>query len=203
MKSTPDPRIDAYIANAGSFAQPILKRLRKIVHTACPDVQETIKWSCPNFTYGGSILCNMAAFKEHVTFGFWHQGMKTALAEAGAKSDDAMGSFGRIQKVEDLPNEATLVRLIQQAMTLNGSGGPSRPKPKPKAELPVPAPLAAALKANPAANVQFTKFSPSHRREYIEWITEAKRDETKQKRIGTAVEWLAAGKSRNWKYENC
>ncbi|MEO7598475.1 MAG: YdeI/OmpD-associated family protein [Opitutus sp.] len=203
MKSTPDPRIDAYIANAGSFAQPILKRLRKIVHLACPGAQETVKWSCPHFTFAGSILCSMAAFKEHVTFGFWHQGMQTALKGEGAKSDEAMGSFGRIRRMEDLPNEAALVRLIKQAMLLNEAGGPSRPKPKAKAELAVPAPLATALKANLAANVQFAKFSPSHRREYIQWIAEAKRDETKQKRIETAIEWLAAGKSRNWKYANC
>ena len=203
MKPTSDTRIDAYIAKSAPFAQPILKRLRKTIRAGCPVVQETIKWSCPTFMYGGSILCNMAAFKEHVTFGFWHQGMKKVLADLGAKSDEAMGSFGRIRAISDLPDEPTLSRLIAEAMRLNDAGGPTRAKPKAKPELEGPPELAAALKANPAAGTQFSKFSPSHRREYVQWIAEAKRDETRQKRIKTAIEWLTEGKSRNWKYESC
>jgi len=204
MKST-DPRVTAYIAKSAPFARPVLSHLRALVHQACPDVEETIKWSMPSFLHEGRILCGMAAFKEHCTFGFWHKGMVEVLGEEGARSDTAMGSFGRITTIADLPKEKVLLRYIRQAVKLGASEEPARPKAERKRGEPVavPADLAKALKENAAASSTFRSLSPSHRKEYVEWITEAKRDETRRKRLATTLEWLAEGKSRNWKYENC
>jgi len=202
-----DKRVDAYLAAAAPFAQPILKHWRKLVHQACPAVRETIKWRFPHFEHRG-LLCSMAAFKRHCAFGFWHQGMWESVATAlpdGDRSSDAMGHLGRVASLEDLPPDRVLLALMKEAVALNESGSPARPRPvrtEPR-ELVVPPILAAALKKNPTAAVQFKKFRPSHRREYIEWIAEARREETRQKRLATTLEWLAAGKSRNWKYERC
>lgn len=206
MSRPSDPRIDAYIAKSADFAQPILRRLRAWVHEGCPEATETIKWSGPHFEHAGSILCGMMAFKAHCAFGFWHQGMAKVLGGHGAKSDHAMGSFGRIASLDDLPDEKTFVRFVREAAKLNESGAPARPRPTPgraKKEPPVPADLAAALKRNKAAAKTFAGLSPSQRREYIEWLTEAKREETRQKRLATTIAWLAEGKSRNWKYNRC
>lgn len=203
MKNKADPRIDAYIAKSAAFAQPILRHLRELVHQACPEAEETIKWSCPHFVYGDGILCSMAAFKTHAVFGFWHQGMKKILGAAGKKEATAMGSFGRIEKLDDLPDDKALVRYVQAAAKLNESDVPRRAKSEPKAALLVPADFAAALKKNKTAAANFENFSASQRRDYIEWITEAKREETRGKRLATSVEWLAEGKTRNWKYESC
>ena len=202
---TTDPRIDAYIAKAEGFAQPILRRLRKLVHQACPDAEETLKWSTPCFLYRGKILCGMAAFKAHCVFGFWHQGMTAVLAADGRQSEDAMGSFGRLTRLDELPSDRTMAKYIKAAAALNESDAPARPRPprKPAQPLEVPRDLAAALKKNREAAATFGNFSPSRRKEYIEWITEAKRNETRQKRLATTLQWLAEGKSRNWKYENC
>jgi uncharacterized protein YdeI (YjbR/CyaY-like superfamily) len=203
MKNT-DPRIDSYIARAAGFAKPILKHLRKLVHEACPDVEETMKWSSPTFLYSGKIMAGMAAFKQHCIFGFWHQGMEAVLGTDGGKAETAMGSLGRITSLDDLPSDKKMAAYIKKAAALNESGAPARPRPaKPAAPLVMPADLAAALKKNKPAAATFDKFSPSHRKEYIEWITEARRDETRQKRLSTTLEWLAEGKTRNWKYENC
>jgi uncharacterized protein YdeI (YjbR/CyaY-like superfamily) len=204
MKNS-DPRIDAYIAKSAEFARPVLRRLRALVHDACPEAEETMKWSMPSFLHNGKILCGMAAFRAHCTFGFWHQEMAKVLGEDGAGADEAMGSFGRITSLADLPSDAAMRRYIRKAAKLNESETPARPRPARKraAELPVPADLAAALKKNKAAAVTFASFRPSHRKEYIEWITEAKRDETRAKRLATTLEWLAAGKVRNWKFESC
>ena len=204
MRNT-DPRFDPYIAKAAPFAKPILRHLRKLVHETVPDVEETMKWSMPSFVYGGKILCGMAAFKQHCTFGFWHQGITAVLSADGEKADSAMGAFGRVTSLEDLPSDRKMARYIKRAAELNESDAPARPRPKkgPAAPVAVPRDLAAALKKNRAASVTFEKFSPSKRREYVEWITEAKRDETRQQRLATTVEWLVEGKSRNWKYENC
>jgi uncharacterized protein YdeI (YjbR/CyaY-like superfamily) len=200
-----DPRIDAHIAKTADFAKPILRHLRELVHEACPDVEETLKWSSPSFIYRGRILCGMMAFKEHCTFGFWHKDMEAVLEKDGAKGDQAWGSLGRLTSLADLPSDRALLRYIRTAARLNESDAPARPRPvrKPSARLKVPPDLAAALKKNKAAAATFEKFRPSHRREYIEWITEAKRDETRVKRLATTLEWLEKGKSRNWKYENC
>jgi uncharacterized protein YdeI (YjbR/CyaY-like superfamily) len=194
-----DARIDAYIAKSAGFAQPILRHLRKLVHEGCPAAQETVKWGMPSFTHHG-ILCGMAAFKAHCTFGFWHQGMTAALGGESHKAEQAMGSLGRITSLAELPSDKAMLAYIRQAAALMESGQPTRPKPKPKKALPVPADLAAALKKNAAAAKAFANFSPSHRREYIEWITEAKRDETRKERMATSIKWLAEGKARNWKY---
>jgi uncharacterized protein YdeI (YjbR/CyaY-like superfamily) len=204
MKNT-DPRIDSHIAKAAGFAKPILRHLRKLVHEACPEAEETVKWSSPTFVYRGRILCGMAAFQSHCTFGFWHQEMEAVLGADGEKADTAMGSFGRITTLDELPPDKTMLRYVKKAAELNESDAPARPRPpkRPAAPLIVPKDLAAALKKNKAAAASFEKFSPSHRKEYIEWIKEAKRDETRQKRLATTLEWLAEGKSRNWKYENC
>ena len=202
MPTKPDPRIDAYIAKSAAFATPILRHLRALVHRACPEATETVKWSCPSFEHHG-ILCGMAAFKAHCTFGFWHQGMTEVLGRDGGKADDAMGSLGRITSLADLPSDSAMLRYIKQAAKLNASATPARPAPKAKPTLAVPADLAAALKRSKAATATWEKFSSSHRREYIEWITEAKREATREARLATTLEWLAEGQSRNWKYANC
>lgn len=200
-----DPRIDAYIAKSASFARPVLNHLRSLVHEACPGVEETMKWSMPSFLHEGRILCGMAAFKEHCTFGFWHKGMVEVLGKDGAKGGTAMGSFGRITAIADLPKDEVLLRYIRDSVKLGASDEPARPKPERKSAEPVtvPADLENALKQNAAASSGFQSLSPSHRREYVEWITEAKREETRRKRLATTIEWLTEGKSRNWKYENC
>ncbi|GGB06555.1 YdeI/OmpD-associated family protein [Puia dinghuensis] len=202
MPST-DARIDAYIAKSAGFAQPILAHLRQLVHKACPEVTETVKWSMPFFEYNGSPLCNMAAFKQHCSFGFWNASqMKDANSKLQVKERGAMGNFDRITSVKDLPSDKMMLAYIKEAVTLIEKGV-KKPAAKkaPKPELPVPPELTAALKKNKKAQATFEAFSPSHRREYIEWITEAKTDATRDKRLATTVEWLTEGKSRMWKYE--
>ena len=197
-----DPRVDAYIAKAAPFAQPILKHLRKIVHAGCPEVEETMKWSMPHFDYKG-MMCGMAAHKQHCSFGFWRE---AELALEKSRSDSVgMGHFGRITSLEDLPDDETLIGYVRKAVALKDAGvkKPKRaePKKKERAELEIPDYFADALRNNKKAQQTFENFSYSHRKEYIEWVTEAKRDETREKRLATAIEWLAEGKSRNWKYE--
>ncbi len=196
-----DPRLDAYIARQADFARPILEHLRSAVHAACPEAEETLKWSMPHFLYKGQMLAGMAAFKAHATFGFWRA--KEVLGETGAERD-AMGQFGRLTSVADLPPDDVLEALIRKAMALTDAGArPARPKAAPKPELETPAELDAALCANPAARATFDGFPPSCRRDYVEWVAEAKRPETRDKRVAQAVEWMAEGKKRHWKYENC
>lgn len=196
---TKDPRVDAYIAKSADFAKPVLAHLRKLVHAACPQLEETMKWSFPHFMYKG-MLCNMAAFKAHCTFGFWHRAMQQEIDVE--KSEQAMGSLGRISSLADLPKDSTLIRHIKQAAKLNEQGikSPRPPSAAPK-KLEIPSSLMTALRKNKTALANFQKMSPSHQREYAEWIAEAKREETVAKRVATAVEWIAEGKSRNWKYE--
>ncbi len=196
-----DPRVDAYIDKAGDFAKPILNHLRSLVHEACPEVEEDYKWSFPCFMYKG-MFCNMAAFKEHCAFGFWKS--KLILDKNGQSLETAMGQFGRITKVSDLPPKKVLVEYVKLAKKLNDDGvkAPNRVK-KPPRELVVPDDLAKALKRNKAAQATFDKFSASNKREYVDWITEAKTEATRNKRLETAIEWIAEGKTRNWKYMNC
>lgn len=197
---TTDPRVDEYIANAAEFAQPILTHLREVIHAACPEVKETIKWSMPNFDYHG-IMCNMAAFKQHCAFGFWKA--ELLLAEEDDKGKEAMGQFGRITSVKDLPSKKVLTAYVKKAMKLNEAGVKvARPKAAPR-ELVVPDYFIAALEEIPAAYEAFNKFSTSAKRDYCEWLTEAKTEATRDKRMAQAVEWIAEGKKRNWKYENC
>lgn len=195
-----DPRVDAYIASSADFARPVLTHLRDVVHATCPDVEETMKWSFPHFMYQG-MLCSMASFKGHCALTFW----KGALVLDGAGSDGAMGQFGRITSIADLPAKTVLAGYVKKAMTLNERGvkAPIRAKVRvARPALPVPPALAAALARNAKARTTFEKFSPSQRREYVEWISEAKTDATRERRVATAVEWLAEGKTRNWKYES-
>ena len=199
---TTDTRIDAYIEKSAEFA-PVMVHLRDLIHKACPQVSETLKWSMPSFEYKG-ILCGFAAFKNHCTFGFWKQTLMET--DAFPKNKTAMGSFGRITSLKDLPSDKVMIGLIHQAMELNEKGiKVARPKPSAaaKKDLVIPDDLVSALKKNKKAQAQFDKFSYSHRKEYIQWITEAKTELTRNKRLATTIEWLAEGKSRNWKYENC
>ena len=197
-----DPRIDAYIVKSAEFARPILRHLRDVVHAACPDVEETMKWSFPHFDYQG-IMCSMAAFKAHCAFGFWHPQVLGEDAKEGA-----MGQLGRITSLKDLPPKKVLVGYVKKAMALKDAGekptwAPARAaKARKRAELPVPEDLAAALalKKNRKAKESFYAFPPSHRREYIEYITEAKRAETRARRVAESVQWIGEGKRRNWKY---
>jgi uncharacterized protein YdeI (YjbR/CyaY-like superfamily) len=196
-----DPRVDAYIEKSADFAKPILTHLRKLVHKASPKLSETVKWGMPAFEYKG-IVCGMAAFKEHCTFGFW----KHSLLDYNGFSNEgtAMGSFGRITSKKDLPTDDTIVKLVQQAVELNENGVKvAKPKLATKKELVVPEYLTAALKKNKAAQKTFEDFPYSCKKEYVEWITEAKTEPTREKRLATTLEWLSEGKRRNWKYENC
>jgi uncharacterized protein YdeI (YjbR/CyaY-like superfamily) len=197
-----DPRVDAYIESAQPFAQPILRHLRKVVHAACPDVQETMKWSFPHFDYKG-IFCAMAGFKQHCTFGFWKGSLlRDGVKRLPAGGEKAMGQFGRIKSLAELPNDKTLTKIIQAAAALNDQKvSVPRHKATAKPPLKVPPYFTAALKKNKKAATSFEAFPPSHRREYVEWVTEAKTEETRDKRLTTAVEWITEGKSRNWKYE--
>jgi uncharacterized protein YdeI (YjbR/CyaY-like superfamily) len=198
-----DQRVDAYIAKSAEFARPILTELRAIVHEGCPDTEEAIKWSMPFFMYKGGMLCSMASFKQHCAFGFWKGGAQV-LGED--KSDDAMGQLGRITSAKDLPSRKTMVGYVKKAVAFADApkAVPAQPKPrKPAKELAVPDYFMKAVKKNKKALATFEKFAPSHRNEYVEWVTEAKTDETRDRRLATTVEWLAEGKSRNWKYEKC
>lgn len=192
-----DPRVDEYIEKSADFAKPILKHLRKVVHAACPGVEETMKWSFPHFDYRG-MMCSMASFKEHCAFGFW----KGELVFEGKAQRDAMGHFGRITSLGDLPPEKTLAGYVKKAMKLNDEGvkAPHMVDRRARAALEAPDDLLGALKKNKRALATFEGFSPSHKREYVEWITDARSDETRERRLATAVEWMAEGKPRNWKY---
>jgi uncharacterized protein YdeI (YjbR/CyaY-like superfamily) len=199
---TRDPRIDTYIARQKDFAKPILTHIRAVVHAACPEVEETLKWSSPHFMYKGSMMCGMAGFKEHAIFGFWKGKLIDGVSPNRNNGGEAMGNFGKLTSVKDLPNKATMTSLIRQAMKLNDEGiTVPRPKRAARPEAAVPAELKAALTRNKKAAAHFAAFPPGHRREYVEWISEAKRDETKAKRVAQAVEWIAEGKARNWKYQ--
>ena len=202
-KSAPkrDARVDAYIAKSADFAKPILVHLREVVAEGCPEAVETVKWSAPSWEYKG-LLCGMAAFKQHCTFGFWKHSL--VVGEDRYAENEAMGQFGRITKVSDLPSRKALLAFVRRAAKLNDEGVKvAKPKRTPAKPLPVPADLAAALKKNKAAAGHFEAFSPSKRKDYIEWLTEAKTVETRQRRLATAVEWIAEGKARHWKYERC
>jgi len=197
---TIDPYIDSYIESAEEFAKPILSHIRSLVHTACPDVTETKKWSFPHFDYKG-IMCSMASFKAHCAFGFWKQSLLEQDAFPAEKA--AMGSFGRITSISDLPDDATMIKLIQDAMKLNEQGiKASRPRSE-KKELVVPDVLLEALGKSASASATFNGFPYSKKRDYAEWIAGARSNATRDKRLATTIEWLADGKSRNWKYENC
>ena len=195
-----DPRIDDYIQSAAAFAQPMLVHIRDAVHQACPQVEETIKWGMPTFMHAGGILCGMAAFKKHVSFGYW----KHALVVGDGSAQEGMGSYGKMASLKDLPPKKTLLAHIRKAAMLNEDGVKAPAQRKSAKPFPqAPDDLVAALRKNKAAQATYEAFPPSCKREYVEWITEAKREETRAKRLAQAVEWMAEGKRRNWKYENC
>jgi len=205
-----DPRVDAYIAKSKPFAQPILTHIRELVHKACPAVVETMKWSRPFFELKGVILGNMSAFKEHCSFGFWGEEISAVLREAKVLQPDAMGSLGRITRIEDLPANKQMLGLLRQAVAFIDSRQYTSPiavrqkvVKAPVAAVQTPPGFTNALKANKKAAAAFAAFSPSCKREYVEWIADAKREETRDKRIATAIEWIGEGKQRNWKYQSC
>lgn len=195
-----DPRIDAYIAKAAPFAQPILSHVRERVHAAAPEAEEAIKWGAPGFTVDGKILLIMAAFKQHAALNFW-RGQE--IGDSGPKAG-AMGQFGKLTSLEDLPPDDDLDALIREAAALAKTApAPRKVKHEPKPEPVLHPEFAAALEANPKAKEVLDGFPPSAQRDYLEWIAEAKQDATRTKRIATAVEWLSEGKRRHWKYQNC
>lgn len=200
LMSTYDQRVDRYVAQSAEFARPILKHLRELVHQACPNIQETIKWSFPHFDYKG-IVCSMASFKHHCAFRFWKAKL---MKDADKLADEtAMGSLGRITQLDDLPPDSVLIRYIKEAAKLNESGVklPAKSRDPAAKQLHVPDYIAKALRPYPKANDVFQNFSFSHKKEYVEWITEAKAEETRNRRIAKMIEWLSQGKSRHWKYE--
>jgi uncharacterized protein YdeI (YjbR/CyaY-like superfamily) len=207
-KPSNNPKVDAYIEKAQPFAKPILTHLRKAIHAGCPEVEETIKWSMPFFEYHGVILCNMSAFKAHCRFGFWGLEINAVLRKAGVVGKGGANSFGNIISIATLPPEKKIIGWVAQAAALIESGKEKSPiaaRPrtvKPAgAALKTPPDFNGALSKNKKAAATFSAFSPSCRREYIDWIVDAKRAETREQRIATAVGWIAEGKQRNWKYQ--
>ena len=196
-----DKRVDAYIRKAAPFARPILEHIREVVHAGAPRVTENIKWGMPSFELDG-LFCGMAAFKAHATFWFKDPAfIEAELVKAGAGQRDAMGHFGRLTAVSDLPPRRTLAALVRRAAAAPRAAPAARPRKKPAPR--TPAALSAALRKNAKARATFEAFPPGKRRDYCEWIEEAKTEATRARRVATSVEWLAQGKSRNWKYERC
>jgi uncharacterized protein YdeI (YjbR/CyaY-like superfamily) len=198
--TTRDPRIDAYIARAPDYARPILGYVRAAVTGASPKIEETLKWGRPHFLYKG-LVCGVSAFKAHCAFGFWRGSL--VVRPPSGRSAGGMGQFGRVTRVADLPSRAAIGKLVRAAMALNDAGvkSPTRAKRAPRPPARVPADLARGLKADAKARATFAALSPSGKREYVEWLADAKRAETRERRLATTLEWLAAGKSRNWQYE--
>ena len=195
-----EARIDAYIAKKPPYARPILERVRERVHAAAPEAEEAIKWGAPAFLVDGKILLIMAAFKAHAALNFW-RGQELRGGEANG---DAMGQFGKLVSVEDLPDDAELDRLIREAADLAKTApAPRKTKHEPKAGPEMHPAFAKALAAAPKAKAALDGFPPSAQRDYLEWISEAKQDTTREKRIATAIEWLGEGKRRHWKYQDC
>ena len=197
-----DPKIDAYIIKSASFAQPILNHFRDLVHKTCPELEEKIKWGFPHFDFKGEMMCSMAAFKQHCAFGFWKASMMKDAQKMKLGNEEAMGNYGKVTGLKDLPSDKVIIAQIKEAMKLNEDGIKLPPRKKTIAvEVQTPVELANALAKNKKAKTTFENFPPSHRKEYISWINEAKTVSTKEKRIATTVDWLSQGKSRNWKHE--
>lgn len=202
--SATEPRIDAYIDNAQPFAKPIMNYLREIIHETCPSVEEGWKWSFPHFMYKGKILCAFTAFKQHCGFGFWlEKEMKTVKELIADSEKTGMFTLGKIKSLDDLPSKTRLKAAIREAMELMDMGVTVKKAQSVKKETEIPAYFTEALKGKPVAQKVFDNGSPSFRKEYILWITEAKTEATRNKRMEQALEWLAEGKGRNWKYEKC
>lgn len=197
-----DERIDAYIEKSADFAKPILTHLRKLVHDVCPEIEETMKWSMPFFDYKGTV-CNMAAFKQHCSFGFWKASLMNDPHKIMDKINESHGQLGQIKSLEDLPLDEILIAYIKEAVRLNEEGVKvlAKPKTAEKKELVIPEYFVSALEENASASEHFEKFNPSKKKDYVEWLNEAKTEDTRNKRLATAIEWISEGKSRNWKYE--
>lgn len=196
-----DKRVDAYIKKSADFAQPVLMHLRELVHVACPDVEETMKWSFPHFEYKG-MMCSMAAFKQHCAFTFWKASLMSDKKRVFSNvTESAMGHLGQIKSLRDLPSDKIMIAYIKEAATLNTDGVKlARKKPAPSKKLPIPTYITSALENNKRAFSTFEAFSYSHKKEYVEWITEAKTEGTRSKRLAAMLEWLSEGKPHNWKY---
>ncbi|MGC2236657.1 MAG: YdeI/OmpD-associated family protein [Pyrinomonadaceae bacterium] len=196
-----DERVDAYIAKSADFAKPILTHLRELVHLASPEIEESWKWSFPNFDYKG-IVCSMAAFKQHCSFGFWKASLMSDPEKILTNSREAMGQMGQIKNLADLPPDDVLIAYIKEAVELNEKGVkiPSKAKTTEKKPLEIPDYFTTALEGNEKASETFENFSYSNKKDYIEWLTEAKTEETRNKRLAVAIEQMAEGKSRHWKY---
>lgn len=197
-----DARLGAKIANSPEFAKPILNHLRKLAHQGCAEVEETLKWGMPHFTYHGSILFGMGSFKAHVAMGFW----LGPLIIGDSKADEkAMGQFGRISSLKDLPGDAKFLGFIKKAMKLIDAGAKSPTRAaavkKPKPPLKAPAWLVSALRRDEKAQTGYKGLTPGKQREYIEWLLEAKTEATREKRMAQALEYMAEGKGLNWKYQ--
>jgi len=196
-----DKSVDQYIAKSQDFAKPILKHIRELIHKGCPEIEEKMKWSFPTFNYKGSILCNMAAFKQHATFGFWKATLLRSNGVMPQADESAMGQFGRITKLSELPSDKTILKIVREAVKLEDAEVKVPKKKKAdRKRLAIPDYFKKALSKNKKAKKIFDDFSSSNKREYIEWVTEAKTEETRNKRLNTSIKWLSEGKPRNWKY---
>jgi len=201
-----DPRVDAYIAKSADFAKPILEHIRDVMHEGCPECEEDIKWGHPSFIYKG-IMAGMAAFKAHATFGFWRGGTMVEAEDRKDGDESGMGQFGRLTSVQELPSRKKLLGYVKAAKKLQDAGAVApkakkRTKPRPPVKVPtIPPPFRKALARNTRAKTTCEAFAPSHRKEYVQWVADAKTDATRDRRIELALGWLAEGKRRNWKYE--
>ena len=205
-----NPKVDKYIGSAQEFAQSILNHLRELTHKGCPEIEETVKWGMPFFEFRGKIVCCMGAFKKHCRFGFWGKEIRVVLREAKVAGMNGSGWFERITHIDELPADKSMIDFVRQAAVMIESGNYTSPiaarNQKAKAKKPtvkMTKEFAVALKKNKKAATSFAAFSPSAKREYVEWVADAKRPETRDKRIATAVKWISEGKQRNWKYQNC
>lgn len=196
------PSVTNYIEKAAPFAQPVLHYLRSLIHKTCPQIEECIKWGFPHFTYKNEIVCSFAAFKQHCAFTFWRAGVITSLAEI-AINNEGMGQLGKIKSKLDLPNENQLVNCIIEAIQLIEKGVKPAKSAKQKNNEPIilPAYFSSLLAEFPTAKEKFLSMSNSHQKEYVEWITEAKTETTRNTRMQTCIKWVLEGKGRNWQYQ--
>lgn len=197
-----NPLVDEYIEKSPDFSKPILNYIREIVHEFCTDAEEAIKWKFPTFMYKGKILCSMVSFKAYCSMGFWlHGEMQTIKNLETDVEKTNMFSLGKITKLEDLPSKPQLKKIILEAMELTDMGVKLKKAAPTKTETAVPDEFQNVLDQNKKVLEIFQKASPSFRKEYINWITEAKTETTRNKRMEQAIEWISEGKGRNWKYE--
>lgn len=198
-----DKKVDDYIAKRPDFAKPILNHLRELFHKAHPAFEEKIKWGVPSFDHKG-IVANMAAFKEHCALVFWKASLMKDPHKIFAKEGKSgMGHLGKIKSLKDLPSDKILIQYIKEAVNLNENGIKLPSKKENKKDLEIPSYFKSALKSLPDGKKAweiFENFSYSNKKEYIDWLNDAKTESTRKKRLETAVKWISEGKIRNWKY---